>query len=100
MRIFAIPTEIVGACQAGGVDGNGQLPERQIAHGTGNPCRYCLRMIPEGAAMLVLAHRRFPVLQPDAEPGPIFLCGVDCAAGGGGGDAGFGGPHRLGLWRR
>jgi hypothetical protein len=40
-------------------------------------------MIPEGAPMLVLAHRPFPAPQPYAEVGPIFLCGDDCAAGGG-----------------
>jgi hypothetical protein len=41
-------------------------------------------MIPDGAGMLVLAHRPFGPLQPYAETGPIFLCAEDCAAGGGG----------------
>ena len=40
-------------------------------------------MIPEGAGMLVLAHRPFGALQPYAETGPIFLCADPCAAGGG-----------------
>jgi Protein of unknown function (DUF1203) len=39
-------------------------------------------MIPEGAAMLVLAHRPFPAPQPYAEVGPIFLCAQECEAGG------------------
>jgi hypothetical protein len=40
-------------------------------------------MIPEGAAMLVLAHRPFGAVQPYAETGPIFLCADPCEAGGG-----------------
>lgn len=83
MRFAAIPTEVVRALQAGGLDANGQLPERVVAEGAGNPCRHCLAMIPEGAGMLVLAHRPFPSLQPYAEVGPIFLCAKACAAGGG-----------------
>lgn len=77
------PTAIVRAYQAGGPDANGQVPERQVSDGDGNPCRHCLRMIPMGAAMLVLAHRPFPSLQPYAELGPIFLCAEACEAGGG-----------------
>ncbi|MGB4910282.1 MAG: DUF1203 domain-containing protein, partial [Tabrizicola sp.] len=73
MRYVAIPTSVVRALQAGGVDANGQVPERQRAEGGGNPCRHCLKMIPEGAEMLVLAHRPFPAPQPYAEVGPIFL---------------------------
>lgn len=83
IRFTPIPTDTVRAYRAGGPDANGQAPERQIAQGTGNPCRHCLRMIPEGAEMLVLAHRPFPALQPYAEVGPIFLCAEACAAGGG-----------------
>jgi len=83
IRFTAIPTEIVRAYQAGGLDANGQSPERQVSDGGGNPCRHCLQMIPEGAGMLVLAHRPFPALQPYAELGPIFLCADACAAGGG-----------------
>lgn len=83
MRFVALPTEIVRAYQRGGLDANGQAPEREVSDGDGNPCRHCLRMIPEGAGMLVLAHRPFPALQPYAELGPIFLCADECAAGGG-----------------
>lgn len=78
-----IPTAIARAYQAGGPDANGQVPERQISDGDGNPCRHCLQNIPEGAEMLVLAHRPFPALQPYAELGPIFLCADACEAGGG-----------------
>jgi Protein of unknown function (DUF1203) len=74
-----IPTDIVRAYQ----DANGQVPERGVSDGDGNPCRHCLRMIPAGAGMLILAHRPFPALQPYAELGPIFLCADACAAGGG-----------------
>lgn len=83
MQFTAIPTDLVRHYQAGGVDANGQVPERQVAKGRGNPCRHCLGMIPEGAEMLVLAHRPFPAPQPYAELGPIFLCAEACAGGGG-----------------
>jgi hypothetical protein len=78
-----LPTGIVRALQAGGADANGQVPERHVSDGAGNPCRHCLKMIPEGAGMLVLAHRPFPAPQPYAEVGPIFLCADRCAPGGG-----------------
>ncbi|MEY4982871.1 MAG: hypothetical protein RIR62_1137 [Pseudomonadota bacterium] len=83
MRFVPIPTELARHYRAGGDDAYGLRPERGISDGGGNPCRHCLRMIPAGAPMLVLAHRPFPAPQPYAETGPIFLCGDDCAAGGG-----------------
>ena len=83
MHYVAMPTGAARAYQAGGMDANGQEPERRVSDGGGNPCRHCLRMIPEGAGMLVLAHRPFPSLQPYAEVGPIFLCAETCEAGGG-----------------
>lgn len=83
MRYVAIPTDVVRAYQAGGLDANGQVPERVVSDGGGNPCRHCLKLIPEGAGMLVLAHRPFPAPQPYAEVGPIFLCADPCPAGGG-----------------
>ena len=83
LRFLPIPTEIARAYQAGGVDSYGLLPERKISDGGGNPCRHCLRMIPEGKGMLVLAHRPFGSVQPYAETGPIFLCADPCEAGGG-----------------
>ncbi len=64
MRFTPIRTEIVYAYQQGAPDANGQVPERQVSDGGGNPCRHCLRMIPQGAGMLVLAHRPFPLPQP------------------------------------
>ncbi len=83
MRFVAIPTDVVRAYQAGGLDANGQAPERQVSDGGGNPCRHCLGLIPKGAGMLVLAHRPFPAPQPYAEVGPIFLCADPCEVGGG-----------------
>lgn len=83
MRFQAIPTEVARAYQAGAVDANGQPPEREVAEGGGNPCRHCLKMVPESAGMLVLAHRPFPAPQPYAEVGPIFLCADPCERGGG-----------------
>ncbi len=78
-----IPTALARASQSGAPDAYGLPPERHVSDGGGNPCRHCLRMIPAGAAMLVLAHRPFPALQPYAETGPIFLCAAPCTAGGG-----------------
>ncbi len=82
-RFTPIPTDIVRAYQAGGLDANGQAPERSISDGHGTPCRHCLGVVPKGAAMLTLAHRPFPAPQPYAEIGPIFLCAEACTAGGG-----------------
>jgi hypothetical protein len=83
MRFSPIPTPIARAYQSGGLDANGQVPERQVSEGDTNPCRHCLKMIPKGTGMLVLAHRPFPAPQPYAELGPIFLCVDACEAGGG-----------------
>jgi len=85
LRFTPIPTDIVRAYQAGGLDANGQKPERHLSDGEGNPCRHCLQMIPKDAGMLILAHRPFPAPQPYAEVGPIFLCAEACAPGGGSG---------------
>ena len=78
-----LPTDIVRALQAGGPDTHGQTPERGIANGDELPCRHCLKLIPEGAEYLTLAHRPFPAPQPFAETGPIYLCAEPCEAGGG-----------------
>ncbi|NBE07626.1 DUF1203 domain-containing protein [Paragemmobacter ruber] len=83
LRFVPIPTGIARHYQAGGVDSYGLLPESKVSDGGGNPCRHCLRMIPEGKGMLVLAHRPFGSVQPYAETGPIFLCAQGCDAGGG-----------------
>ena len=66
------------AYRAGALDANGQPPEHQVSDGTA-PCRCCLRLIAEGAPMLVLAHRPFQDVHPYAEVGPIFLCADTCA---------------------
>ena len=77
-RITALPTDLVRALQDGGADAHGQIPERTVSDGGRNPCRHCLAYIPEGAGMLILAHRPFPEAQPYAETGPIFLCADHC----------------------
>ncbi|MEO0764497.1 MAG: DUF1203 domain-containing protein [Pseudomonadota bacterium] len=79
----ALPTDIATAYRAGGLDALGNPPERTVSDGDGNPCRHCLCDIPEGAEMLVLAHKPFEGTHPYAEVGPIFLCASDCARGGG-----------------
>lgn len=83
IHFIALPTDEVRALQAGSPDAYGNTPERAVSDGGGNPCRHCLQQIPEGAPMLILAHRPFPALQPYAETGPIFLCADPCQRGGG-----------------
>ena len=83
MQFTPIPTDLVRHYQSGGADANGQVPERSVSDGDGNPCRHCLQMISKGAGMLILSHRPFPAPQPYAEMGPIFLCAEGCQAGGG-----------------
>ncbi len=78
VRFIALPTEAARALRAGAPDANGMPAERTVSDGNGNPCRHCLHDIPKGAAMLVLAYRPFPALQPYAETGPVFLCADDC----------------------
>lgn len=78
LRFLALPTEAVRLLQAGGPDANGQPPEVAVSDRPGNPCRHCLREIPAGAKMLILAYRLFPAVQPYAEVGRIFLCAEPC----------------------
>ncbi len=73
-----LSAETAARYRAGGPDAHGQPPERSVSDGSGNPCRRCLRDIPKGAGMLILAHRPFASLQPYAEAGPIFMCADDC----------------------
>lgn len=78
LNFEAIPTKDARNAQNGKPDANGQIPERVISDGEGNPCRHCLSDIPKGAPMLILAYRPFPSKQPYAELGPIFLCAKRC----------------------
>lgn len=83
VQFVAMETALVRALQGGAPDSHGMAAEHHRASGSGNPCRHCLGLIPEGAGMLILAHCPFPALQPYAECGPIFLCAEACAQGGG-----------------
>ncbi|MCG6904836.1 MAG: DUF1203 domain-containing protein [Rhodobacter sp.] len=78
-QFHAYDQGFVDAIRAGGPDANGLPAERDVSDGAGNPCRSCLRGIPQGEAMLILAARPFETLQPYAETGPIFLCEKPCA---------------------
>jgi len=78
VRFAALPTPAVRALQQGGKDAYGFVPERRISDGEGTPCRHCLSTVPAGKAYLILAYRPFPVPQPYAETGPIFLCADAC----------------------
>lgn len=78
IRYTALPTDAVRALQRGGPDANGQPPELCAASSGGYQCRHCLRYVPEGNDMLLVAYRPFPALDPYAETGPICLCAEEC----------------------
>ncbi len=78
IRCVALPTERVRELQAGAADDYGLRPERRISDGGGTPCRHCLHHVAAGDAYLVLAYRPFPVPQPYAETGPIFIHAAPC----------------------
>lgn len=78
IKYIALPTDKVRQLVSGGPDANGQIPEKSISDGDGNPCRHCLNEIPLGESMLILAYRPFGKIQPYAEVGPIFLCANQC----------------------
>ena len=71
MKYTALETELVTKWQNGEPDAHRQAPEITTSDGPGNPCRHCLRDIPVGAPMLILAHQPFPTPQPYAETGPV-----------------------------
>ena len=83
MKYIALETDIVRSWQNGGLDANQMAPEKTLSDGDGVPCRHCLRDIPAGEGMLILAHRPFDTLHPYAETGPIFVCADACTRGGG-----------------
>jgi len=78
LQYIPMPTDEARAYRSGAPDAYGRAPERQISDGSGAPCRHCLKNVPKGAEMLVLAHCPFPEKQPYAETGPIFLCADEC----------------------
>lgn len=68
-----LPAALAAHYRAGGPDAYGLPPERRVVQGGGVPCRLSLRMLPEGAEYLIVAHRPFAGLNPYTETGPIFL---------------------------
>lgn len=80
LHFTPISTELARTIRAGGPDAYGRPAERQMSNSDGNPCRHCLRPVPQGEAMLVFALRPFSSAQPYAETGPAFLCAKDCNA--------------------
>ncbi len=81
MPIFkGMPAKVADGYRAGSPDAYGSIAERRISDGDA-PCRCCLRFVPAGREMLVLAYRPFSALQPYAETGPVFLCATHCRPG-------------------
>lgn len=78
IQFIPLPSDEVAALRDAAPDAYGRPPERGRSEGHANPCRHCLDFVPEGAGMLILAHRPFDDLQPYAETGPIFLCAQAC----------------------
>ena len=78
IHVVAMPTATARSFQNGGLDANGQLPERQLSDGEGVPCRHCLQIVAKDEPYLILAYRPFPDPQPYAETGPIFLHAEPC----------------------
>jgi hypothetical protein len=78
LRYIAIPSPVAADYRSGGLDANGQSPERRISDGKGVPCRHCLDLVPAGFPYLIVAHRPFETINPYAELGPIFLCADAC----------------------
>ena len=78
IRCLPYDEAFVAAVRAGGPDAYGREAERAVRDGDDIPCRSCLRDVPDGAAMLILAACPFPEPQPYAETGPIFLCAEAC----------------------
>jgi Protein of unknown function (DUF1203). len=68
-----LPAAVAAHYRAGGADAYGLRPERRVVQGGGVPCRATLRLLPEGAPYLIVAHRPFEGLNPYTETGPIFL---------------------------
>ena len=69
-----LPEAITARYRAGEPDAYGLAPERRrVGPGDGIPCRHSLRILPEGAEYLIVAHRPFEGLNPYTETGPIFL---------------------------
>lgn len=68
-----LPADVTSHYRAGGADAYGRAPERRVSDGMGVPCRASLRMVPAGAAYLIVAHRPFAALNPYTETGPIFV---------------------------
>ena len=80
LTVHPFDTDFAHQIRNGGIDAYGNPPERAVSDGSGNPCRSCLKMIPEGHEMLIVAACPFPALQPYAETGPVFFCADDCTA--------------------
>ena len=78
LHFHALDSDWVRSIRAGGPDANGLPAEQGTSDGQGVPCRHCLKDVPAGQGMLILACRPFAALQPYAETGPIFLCADDC----------------------
>jgi len=78
IHFSAMPTDDAESLWAGGRDAYDLAPERMISDGPGHPCRHCLNNIEAGEPLLVFAYRPFPVLQPYAETGPVFLHADPC----------------------
>jgi len=79
IKFISMTTENATKYWAGGVDAYGNKPERHISDGSGIPCRHCQKDVNKGDAYLIFSYCPFPIAQPYAETGPIFLHAEICA---------------------
>jgi len=64
--------------RSGGLDANGNQPERKISDGAGVPCRCCMKIVGKGEPYLIAAWRPFTATHAYAETGPVFLHAESC----------------------
>jgi len=84
LHFQGLDTATAEALRAGAPDAYGHAAEHYAqSDGSGLPCRHCLRDVPAGQGVLVLAWRPFATAHPYAETGPIFLCEDTCVSGAG-----------------
>jgi len=80
IRFEPMDTATADHLRSGGLDSNGNLPERKISDGIGVPCRCCMKIVDKGEPYLVAAWRPFTKTHAYAETGPVFLHAESCAA--------------------
>lgn len=80
IRFEPMDTATADHLRSGGLDSNGNLPERKTSDGMGLPCRSCMKIVGKSEPYLVAAWRPFTKTHAYAETGPVFLHAEPCTA--------------------